>query len=177
MSLDKLIAAATDYFTTGADVHRATLSSIADHQNAVIEYHKTSADVNRRALAGGGGKITDMSEPKVGTTSDTAKQKAEKPKAEKPVLVQQPAAAAAAAQVPVPDAVTDVVAKPADVEDDLDGGGEVLDYEADIRPLLRAKTLTNREGLIALLGTFGVKSGAELTAAQYPAFFAGLKAL
>jgi hypothetical protein len=149
MSLDKLIAAATDYFSTGAEVHR-------------------------RALAGGGGKITDLSEPKVGTTSDTAaaKPKAEKPKAEKPP-------AAAAVQVPVPDAVTDVVAKPAVVEDDLDGGsdGEVLDYEADIRPVLRAKTLTNREGLIALLGTFGVKSGAELTAAQYPAFFAALKAL
>jgi hypothetical protein len=152
MSLDKLIAAATDFFSTGAEVHR-------------------------RALAGGGGKITDMSEPKVGTTIDSPanKPKAEKPKADKPVLVQPPAAAAV--QVPVPDAVTDVVAKPAVVEDDLDGGGEVLDYEADIRPLLRAKTLTNREGLIALLGTFGVKSGAELTAAQYPAFFAGLKAL
>jgi hypothetical protein len=155
MSLDKLIAAATDYFSTGAEVHR-------------------------RALAGGGGKITDMSEPKVGTTSDSPanKPKAEKPKAEKPVLVQPPAAAAV--QVPVPDAVTDVVEKPVVVEDDdLDGGsdGGVLDYEADIRPVLRAKTLTNREGLIALLGTFGVKSGAELTAAQYPAFFAGLKAL
>jgi hypothetical protein len=182
MSLDKLIAAATDYFTTGADVHRATLSSIADHQNAVIEYHKTSADVNRRALAGGGGKITDMSEPKVGTTSDSPanKPKAEKPKTEKPAPVQPDPAPAA--KVQGPEVVTDVVAKPevynnTAAADDLDGGTPTFDYEADIRPLLRAKTLTNREGLIALLGTFGVKSGAELTAAQYPAFFAGLKAL
>jgi hypothetical protein len=156
MSLDKLIAAATDYFSTGAEVHR-------------------------RALAGGGGKITDMSEPKVGTTSDTAKPKAEKPKADAVTR-------GSATKVQGPEAVTDVVAKPVPdaapevynntiSADDLDGGTPALDYEADIRPVLRAKTLTHREGLIALLGTFGVKSGAELTAAQYPAFFAGLKAL
>jgi hypothetical protein len=138
MSLDKLIAAATDYFSTGAEVHR-------------------------RALAGGG-NITEMSETK-----------AEKP-ATKTVAAKAKDTPAPVEKT-VPEAVTDVVAKPpAPVEDDL-GGAPVIDYEADIRPLIRTKTLVNREGLIALLGTFGVKSGAELSQVQHADFLAALQAL
>jgi hypothetical protein len=130
MSLDKLIAAATDYFTTGADVHR-------------------------RALAGGGGKITDLSEKPAETkpvvTDVVAKSE--------PVVEKQPAPT--------------VVEEP---EDDLDGPA-APSYEEDIRPLVRSKSLSNRNGVIALLGSFGVKAGSELTTAQHAAFFAGLKAL
>jgi hypothetical protein len=146
MSLDKLIAAATDFFSTGAEVHR-------------------------RALAGGGGKITDLSEPK-----------AEKPATK--TVATKAKDTPAPVEKPVPEAVTDVVVKPvaltpavpAPVEDDL-GGATVIDYEADIRPLIRTKTLVNRDGLVALLGTFGVKSGAELSQVQHAEFLAALKAL
>jgi hypothetical protein len=74
----------------------------------------------------------------------------------------------------VPDAVTEVYNNTD--SDDL-GGAPVIDYEADIRPLIRTKTLVNREGLIALLGTFGVKSGAELSQVQHADFLAALQAL
>ena len=143
MSLDKLIAAATDYFTTGADVHR-------------------------RALAGGGGKITDL--------SDIA------PKKKKPV---EPVAVEPVAVVPVepvepvavePVAVAPVAVVPVAVEpDDLDA--PTISYEEDIRPALRAKSLVNRDAVVALLGKLNAKSGQELTADQYPAFLAGLKAI
>lgn len=171
MSLDKLILAATDFFTTGAEVHR-------------------------RALAGGGGKITDLSEkkvaendPEVGTTSKTKTKKVEsatdvvaKPTAEAQAVAnaivqheineakraaEVQAAKPVAAAVQVPDAVGG--------DDDLDGTN--LDYETDIRPVLRAKTLSNRAGLVALLADLGVKSGAELKPEQYTAFFEKLVAL
>ena len=133
MSLDKLIAAATDYFTTGADVHR-------------------------RALAGGGGKITDL--------SDIASKK----KATKPV---EPVAVEPVSVVPVEpvEPVEPVAVEP----DDLDT--TAISYEEDIRPALRAKSLVNRDAVVALLGRLNAKSGQELTADQYPAFLAGLKAI
>ena len=126
MSLDKLIAAATDYFTTGADVHR-------------------------RALAGGSGKITDL--------SDIAPKK----KATKPV---EPVAVEPVAVVPVEPV------EPVDLD-----GTPTISYEEDIRPALRAKSLVNRDAVVALLGRLNAKSGQELTADQYPAFLAGLKAI
>jgi hypothetical protein len=43
--------------------------------------------------------------------------------------------------------------------------------------LLRSKSLANRDKLVALLTTHGVKTGQELTAEQYPSFLAALKAL
>lgn len=168
MSLDKLIIAATDYFTTGADVHR-------------------------RALAGGGGKITDLSAPNnppVGTVSD-ATIKTVTPKAKKPAAVEESfadLANAASKEAAKLDALVDKApaeAKPSVAahrefvaegpQDDLDG--PAISYEEDIRPVLRAKSLANRDALVALLGKFNVKSGQELTAEQYPAFLAGLKAI
>lgn len=151
MSLDKLIAAATEYLLTGADVHR-------------------------RALAGGGGKITDLSEPAAkkvvakttktgGTVDETATAEATAAtKATKPT----------AAETPADEPATAAEAK-AEPEDELDG--PTISYEEDIRPVLRAKSLANRDALVALLAKFSVKSGQELTAAQYPAFLAGLKAI
>jgi hypothetical protein len=52
-----------------------------------------------------------------------------------------------------------------------------VDYEADIRPLIRSKSLSNRDGVVKLLARFEVKSGQELTTAQYSAFLDGLQAL
>jgi hypothetical protein len=52
-----------------------------------------------------------------------------------------------------------------------------VDYETDIRPLIRSKSLSNRDGVVKLLARFEVKSGQELTTAQYSAFLDGLKAL
>jgi hypothetical protein len=166
MSLDKLIAAATDYFSTGAEVHR-------------------------RALAGG--NTTEMSEPKaekpatktVATKAKDTPTPVEKtvPEAVTDVVVKPVAPVAASVQVPVPDAVTEAQASAdAKVGPQDDGVGDlegapVIDYEADIRPLIRTKTLVNRDGLVALLGTFGVKSGAELSQVQHAEFLAALKAL
>jgi hypothetical protein len=160
MSFDKLIQAATDYFITGAEVHRA-------------------------ALAGGGGKITDLS-----ATKKVAA------KATKPTVVETPVDEPAASEKPTPDetayaeakaatvlaatsdakAAADAKAAPAPApEDDLDGSA--INYEEDIRPLLRSKSLANRDKLVALLASHGVKTGQELTADQYPSFLAALKAL
>ena len=154
MSLDKLIAAATDYFLTGAYVHRC-------------------------ALAGGGGKITELSGP---ATKKVAA-KATKTTAAVETPADEPATAAeAAANQAENDAMLAHAAKaaeklgdPAGGEDDLDG--PAISYEEDIRPVLRAKSLANRDALVALLGKFNVKSGQELTADQYPAFLAGLKTI
>jgi hypothetical protein len=52
-----------------------------------------------------------------------------------------------------------------------------VDYEADIRPLIRSKSLSNRDGVVKLLARFEVKSGQELTTTQYSAFLDGLQAL
>jgi hypothetical protein len=150
MSLDKLIAAATDYFTTGADVHR-------------------------RALAGGGGKITDLSEKPVKKPAVT--DVVANPVVAQPVNAAEAAVAEAHIAKVAEAKVVEAAAQVPAPEDDLEGGAPELDYETDIRPLLRAKTLTNRDQLIILLGTFGAKSGAELTKAQHPDFFAALKAL
>lgn len=163
MSLDKLIAAATDYFLTGADVHR-------------------------RALAGGGGKITDLSDKSghFGTpttaTADvvSAPKKVDTKAAKTQATVEEKAAETVItdrhtpAADPASAAVEDKTAR-----DDYFGPqvNDAISYEEDIRPLLRAKSLANRDALVALLGKFGVKSGQELTADQYPAFLAGLKAL
>jgi hypothetical protein len=144
MSLDKLIAAATDYFTTGADVHR-------------------------RALAGGGGKITDLSE-KPTETKPAKAVKVKEPEITDVVAKSEPVAPAKVAEVVEKQPAPTAVEEP---EDDLDGPS----YEEDIRPLVRSKSLSNRNGVIALLGSFGVKAGSELTTAQHAAFFAGLKAL
>jgi hypothetical protein len=172
MSLDKLIAAATEYFISGAELHRLKI------ENSVPR------------------PVTAM-EPPVGTTIDTP---APKPKAKAKVetvtdavdklsakdqaaldAYEADAAAArerdrvaAAAQAK---AAEDKAAESKAAEsDDLDGTTTVS-YEEDIRPLIRNKSLANRESLVALLTQFGVKAGSELTAAQYGPFFTALKAL
>jgi hypothetical protein len=164
MSLDKLIQAATDYFTTGAEVHRA-------------------------ALAGGNGVIKSVS----ATLQPEAATKKVAAKATKPTAVEtpadEPANAAEAAAIAAENKAL-LAAKEADIKaaaevqapapapapaDDLDG--PAINYEEDIRPLLRSKSLANRDALVALLAKHGVKTGQELTADQYPSFLAALKAL
>jgi hypothetical protein len=150
MSLDKLIAAATDYFSTGAEVHR-------------------------RALAGGNDKITGLSE-KPATKTVATKAKDTPAPVEKPTIDEIATAEAKAATAEAQAAADAKVGPQDDGVGDLEGA-TVIDYEADIRPLIRNKTLVNREGLIALLGTFGVKSGAELSQVQHAEFLAALQAL
>jgi hypothetical protein len=189
MSLDKLIAAATDYFSTGAEVHR-------------------------RALAGGGGKITDFSDksghfgtPTTATADVVSATKKVAAKATKPAVTEQTGAddamaaeaaerAATAAREAEAKAAAKAKAKAKAIEDENarvaaaeaaamfgpeddipDFKIDAISYEEDIRPLIRTKSLANRDALVALLGKFNVKSGQELTADQYPAFLVGLKAI
>jgi hypothetical protein len=173
MSFDKLIQAATDYFITGAEVHRA-------------------------ALAGGGGKITDLSATKkvaVKATKPTAVEPSapEKPTPDETAYAEVKASTVLAAkEADIKEAAYAKVETYAEVEarsaalfaataaarasaDDLDG--PAINYEEDIRPLLRSKSLANRDKLVGLLASHGVKTGQELTADQYPSFLAALKAL
>jgi hypothetical protein len=151
MSLDKLIAAATDFFSTGAEVHRRALAGSREKPAT-----KTVAD-----------KAKDTPAPVEKTVPEAVTDVVVKPLALTPA-VPAPVEAQAAADAkvgPQDDGVGDLE------------GAPVIDYEADIRPLIRTKTLVNREGLVALLGTFGVKSGAELSQTQHAEFLVALQAL
>jgi regulator of protease activity HflC (stomatin/prohibitin superfamily) len=161
MSLDKLIAAATDYFTTGAELNRLTIQNAKPRPVSEVEQPVTAVPKKPKA--------------KAETVTDTAEKLSAKDQA---ALDAYEADAAAARER---DRVAAEAAKQAegtavDEQDDLAGEAPV-NYEEEIRPLIRTKSLGNRDGLVALLASFGAKSGAELTADQHAPFFAKLKAL
>jgi hypothetical protein len=158
MSLDKLLAAAITYFETGTELHRTKISLITNHQKAIAEHESAIVATTKKVAA----KAKDT--PAVADVIATVKAEGT-PKVEAPDPVPEPAAI----QLRVPDAV-EPESEPAPSE-------TAVNYETDIRPLIRSKSLSNRDGVVKLLYSFHVKSGQELTTAQHSAFLNGLQAL
>jgi hypothetical protein len=150
MSLDKLLAAAITYFETGAELHRV----LAAAKPTPITYNTAEPATKKVAKkAVDTPSVTDVIESVKAEGAPTAVEKAPEP-----------------AAIQLPDAV----------EQDLDEGAPsetAVNYETDIRPLIRSKSLSNRDGVVKLLSSFSVKAGSELTTAQYGLFLAGLQAL
>jgi hypothetical protein len=173
MSLDKLIAAATDYFTTGAELNRLTIQNATPRPVSEIEQPVPAVPKKPKAKAETVADVADKLSAKDQAALDAYEADAAAARERDRVAAEDKAAVLTAP----------TVSKAAHREftsegpqDDL-AGEPTVNYEEDIRPLIRTKSLGNREGLVALLASFGAKSGAELTADQHAPFFAKLKAL
>jgi 2-oxoglutarate dehydrogenase E2 component (dihydrolipoamide succinyltransferase) len=148
MSIDKLIAAATEYFELAAARERRYAEAEIP---AVIASVKAEGSEPKKPAV-------KKPAPQVKTLVDNDNDfDTIGPKVEAPAPAPAPAAAPAPVE-PKPDA-------------------PIPSYDDEIRPLIRTVSMTKRAELIALLGEFGCKVGADLKVEQYTAFLAALKAL
>jgi hypothetical protein len=147
MSLDKLLAAAITYFETGAELHRVLAAA---KPTPITNNTAEPKKVAKKVLDTPA--VIDVIESVKAEGAPTAVEKAPEP-----------------AAIQLPDAV-EPESEPAPSE-------TAVNYETDIRPLIRSKSLSNRDGVVKLLSNFSVKAGSELTTAQYGLFLVGLQEL
>jgi hypothetical protein len=134
---------------------------------AAITYFETGAELHRVLAATKPtftGTVPNSQQPETATKKVATKEK------DTPAVTDVIATVKAEGTPKVEKPVPTPAAEPAPSE-------TAVDYESDIRPLIRSKSLSNRDGVVKLLASFEVKSGQELTTAQYSAFLDGLKAL
>jgi hypothetical protein len=168
MSIDKLIAAATEYYE---------LAAARERRYAEAELPAVVGRLKDVWPAADSVKTVVESVKAEGSEPAAKKPAAKKPAPQVKTLVdndfETPAVEAVAKHINETVAADDFARPSPAPKDDA----PVPSYDDEIRPLIRTVSMTKRAELIALLGKFGCKVGADLKVEQYTEFLAALKAL